>query len=501
MVGAAVWIVCAPQPASGQSLTPGVPSGGLPPGPIPTNAVTAATWTGQGSSIFDNAVLLLQEGRGAIGWCLSAYDRGDYGFLLSPRDPVAALLNLGLLQEFLGTGLALLPSEQAWQPSAEAGVTIPTARRNGPLDGKDGFGEFFPVVAASPSGARGFGYRLTDGVFASDGPAILNGWAGDASGLPSAEAAFDFAATWFPYAAGWTGGAVDNPDENGRARFLSPNAHSPDLLTTHIVWPEVEGLRGGTALLALPGASALEDGMIFATSAEGGDALKAISTAPTEAGWIVTARSTGEVDPSATAQNGAQFQFVYVPYDAPGLIGGYIGANGVPRKAVGDFQIARTGTGTYRFSIPGKSSMKGVLLLQTAALLEGHTDLAAPHYLSYQPDPAEGATAMVQAQMTDIDGLPKTSDVSFYVAWIDYETPLVAPDPASRIKVRLRSAASPAGLVVTWDSAAAGFTLERTSALGPDTVWTSVGVVGQAGLETNFTVSPSRDVEYFRLKK
>ncbi len=485
----------------GQSIAPVVPPGGAAPGAIPTNTIAAAVWTAKGSPVFNNTVSLGLEGRGAIAWSTSGYDRGDFTLLLNPADPVAALLNLGSFQEFLGTGLAVVPSEQAWQPSPEAGVTIPTARMNGPIDWQDRFGAFFPVVAASPSGAAGFGYRLSDGIFASGGPSVQTGRAGDSSGLASPEAAFDFATAWFPYAAGWTGGVVDNPDDDGQPRFMSVGAHSPDLATNHIAWPEIDGLRGGTALIQLPGASALEDGMIFATSAEGSDSLKTISTAPTAEGWIVTARAAGEIDPTATALNGAQFQFVYIPYDAPGLIGGQVQADGSVLKSAGTFQVSRTGLGTYRLTLPDKNATHGVLLLQTAALLAGRADLAAPQYLSYQPDPADATTVVIKSHLTDIDGLPTPSDTGFYFAWIDYANPLVAPDPASRVKVRLRLAAGATGLVVTWDAAATGFTLERTTALGPDAVWTSLGVAGQAGLETSWAVSPSVSAEFFRLRK
>jgi len=485
----------------GQSAVPIVPLGGFPPGAIPTNTIAAAVWTAKGSAIFDNTVSLGLEGRGAIGWCASGYERGDFTLLLNPSDPVTAILNLGLLREFLGSGLAVDPSEQGWQASPEAGVTIPTVRMNGPIDWQDRFGAFFPVVAASPAGAAGFGYRLSDGAFARGGPSVQTGRAGDSSGLASSEAAFDFATAWFPYAAGWTGGVVDNPDEEGQSRFISAGAHSADLTTNHITWPEIDGLRGGNALIQLPGVSALEDGMIFATSAEGSDSLKIISTAPTADGWIVTARGAGEIDPTATALNGTQFQFVYIPFDAPGLIGGWVSAGGSTLKSAGSFQVSRTGLGTYRLLLPDKNATNGVLLLQTAALLAGRTDLAAPQYLSYQPDPTDTAAVVIKSHLTDVDGLPAPSDTGFYFAWIDYANPMVAPDPASRLKVRLRLAAGATGLVITWDAAATGFTLEGTTALGPEAVWTSLGVVGQAGLETSWAVSPSGSAEFFRLRK
>ena len=50
-----------------------------------------------------------------------------------------------------------------------------------------------------------------------------------------------------------------------------------------------------------------------------------------------------------------QFEFVYVPYTAENLIGGYInGTTGAKIQSAGNFTLTRTGTGTYEFDVPGQ---------------------------------------------------------------------------------------------------------------------------------------------------
>src|SRR6185503_197512 len=188
-------------------------------------------------------------------------------------------------------------------------------------------------------------YNMVDGTFGRGGTDIQTGKAGDQSANPSPEGNFNFATTWFPYNQGWIGAAIDNPDA-GNPRFASTNAHSPGLETNIVSWPNP---AGGNAVLSLPGINSTNDGMIFATSTQAGSDVKIVSVAPKSdgSGWIVTARAASQTDPSVLATGNSQFQFVYVPYNASNLIGGWIAPDGSKMKAAGNFTIARTGTGTY----------------------------------------------------------------------------------------------------------------------------------------------------------
>ena len=136
------------------------------------------------------------------------------------------------------------------------------------------------------------------------------------------------------------------------------------------------------------------------------------------------------------AADQSEFQFVYVPFDAQNLVGGHIvGTDGSKRKAVGDFTVVRTGTGVYELVVPGTTGANGTLLLQVADLEpETFVPLASRAFLSYA---FVNGKFVIQSRKTTTDTEADLADASFYVAWVDFETPLAPPDGP-----RLRSLAA-----------------------------------------------------------
>ncbi|HEV8544076.1 MAG TPA: hypothetical protein VGR78_16920 [Verrucomicrobiae bacterium] len=488
---------------------PVAPDGGVLPGPFPGNTAGAANWVASSEGDFTGNVSINQEGQGPIPWSVSRYNRGDFAVRLSPADPTAAQDNFDILQDFPGEGTAAIPSEQAWIPNAEAGIIIPTVRTNGPIDWNDTQGPFYPVIAASVGGSSGYGYDMVTGAFTKGGTDVQTGKAGDQSSTPSPEGNFDFATTWFPYNQGWIGAAVNNPDASGNTTFASTNAHSPGLTTNIVTWTGTNGSPGGSAVLSLPGVNSANDGMIFATSTQGGSDVKIISLAPKTdgSGWIMNPRRASESDPTALDAADSQFQFVYIPYNSSNLIGGYISSNGTPIKSTGNFSITRTAAGTYSLTIPGQSGTNGVLLLQEAAFLPGSTNLTDNNFLSYQFTPAVNAggtngTFVVESRHAASGGTFPLTDTGFYFAWVDFKNPLAPVTQTQGSAPSLSITKSGNSAVITFSSSANGFTLEKTSALGPQTSWTPVGVVGQGNLAGgSYTVPLTANAEFYRLRK
>lgn len=486
---------------------PVAPEGGVLPGPFPGNTVGAANWVASAGPTFDANVSVGLEGQGPIPWSISRYNRGDFAVRLSPADPAAAQDNFGVLQEFTGEGSAAIPSEQAWIPNSEAGVIIPTVRTNGPVDWSDAQGGFYPVIAASVGGSSGYGYDMVTGAFTRGGTDIQTGKAGDQSGAPSPEGNFNFATTWFPFNQGWIGAAVNNPDATGTTTFASTNSHSPGLTTNIVTWTGPEGARGGSAVLTLPGVNSTTDGMVFATSTQAGSDVKIISLAPKAdgTGWILNARRASDSNATVLATNDSQFQFVYVPFNASNLIGGYISSNGATIKGSGNFTVTRTGPGSYSLNIPGKTGTNGVLLLQEASFLPSSTNLADNNFLSYQFVPAASGTNgtfNILSRHTASGGNFPLTDTAFYVTWVDFQNP-VSPvaAPSTGGGPSLSVAKSGNSIVLTFSADANGFTLEKTTALGPNAAWTPVGTIGQGNLAGSYTVPASGSAEFYRLRK
>lgn len=411
--------------------TPQIPEGGGPPGPFPNTSVTAVNVVAKGGTEFGGSVEVTGfNGQGPIPWSLNRYNRGDFAMRLSPGDPVAALgnLNQGFIE--FGDNSPGVAASQSWRPSPWFGIIIPTASENGPIDWNDGEGPFFPTVAISGA-SSGPSYNMVDGTFDAGNLDLNTGRAGTHGSSP--EANFSFSTTWFPYDQGWLGGEFAGPGTDGASSWTNPRAHAAGLSAGLLKWldyPAGTGLYVGRGELTLPGVDALEDGMVFATSADGGSDVNIVGVAPKDdgRGWLVTIREDAAVDAETLAEAGqSEFQFVYVPFDAQRLVGGHIvGTDGSKRKAVGEFTITRTGAGTYELTIPGKTGSDGTLLLQVADLEPGTFEpLASRAFLSYE---FQDGRFVIQSRKTTSDTEAALADASFYVAWVDFATPLALPD-------------------------------------------------------------------------
>lgn len=411
--------------------TPQIPEGGGPPGAFPNTSVSAVNVIAKGSTTFDGSVDVAGlDGSGPIAWSVNRYNRGDLALRLAPGNPTAALGNLG--QGFIefGDSSPGIPASQAWRPSLNYGAVIPTARQNGPINWNDGEGAFFPTLAVS-SASSGPGYSMADGSFGNGNLDINTGRAGNHASSP--EANFGFSVAWFPYDQGWLGGDVAAPGPEGASSWNGASAHATGLTAGMIRWPQYpaeSGTYGGLADIVLPGINALEDGMLFATSTDGGSDVNIVGVAPKDdgAGWTVTVREDSETTPETLAAGSqSEFHFLYVPFNAQNLVGGHIvGADGSKRKAVGNFTVARTGTGTYEITIPGKTGANGTLLLQVADIETGTAvPLASRAFLSYE---FSNGKFLVQSRKTTSETTADLADASFYVVWVDFQTPLSPPD-------------------------------------------------------------------------
>src|SRR5688572_24689215 len=247
--------------------TPVVPDGGGAPGPFPNTSVSAVNVIARGSTTFNgNVEIVGYEGQGPIPWTVTKYNRGDIAMRLAPAEPAAAdanTLNRGFI-DFTTPTDASVAEAQSWRPHPTRGVTIPTARQNGPIDWGDGEGGFFPTVAVSGA-SSGPGYDMLTGTFGTGGLDINLGRAGTHASSP--EGNFAFSVAWFPYDAGWIGGNFGNPDAaTGVSIWNGANQHSAGLVPALMKWeqfPAGSGTYGGLGILRLPGVDAMTNGMVF----------------------------------------------------------------------------------------------------------------------------------------------------------------------------------------------------------------------------------------------
>lgn len=417
---------------------PQVPAGGGPPGPFPNTTVSGVNVIARGSTTFNgNVEIQAYAGNGPVPWTVTKYNRGDIAMRLSPANPSGAdanTLNKGFI-DYTSPNDAAAAENQAWRPHPRLGVAIPTARQNGPVDWGDGEGGFYPTVAISGA-SSGSGYSMVDGTFGTGQLDINLGRAGTHASSP--EANFAFSVTWFPYDAGWLAGNVGNPGADGAPVWNGAGEHAAGLAAGLVKWHEVpigSFTFGGVAELRLPGVNAFTNGMLFATSSQGNSDVNIVGVAPTNdtatgsSFWIVTVREDSSVLPEEVAMGQSQFYFVYVPYDARNLVGGYInGTTGAKIQSAGDFTMSRSGAGTYELSIPGKVGTSGALLLQAADFEPATSQpMATRAFLSYEYNTASGKF-IIQSRKTTSDTVADLADANFYVVWVDFANPLSPPD-------------------------------------------------------------------------
>jgi hypothetical protein len=397
----------------------------------------------RGSTTFNSNVEITgYEGNGPIPWTVTKYNRGDIAMRLAPANPAGAdanTLNRGFI-DFTTANDASLAEAQSWRPHPALGVAIPTARQNGPVNWGDGEVPLFPTVAISGA-ASGVGYDMVNGSFGTGQLDVNLGRAGNHPSSP--EANFGFSVTWFPYDQGWLAGNIGNPVDatTGRPQWNGSGQHAAGLTAGLMTWfippsPPGDGVSyGGLGLLRLPGVNAETNGMLFTTSSHGNSDVNIVGVAPTNdvatgaSGWIITVREDSALTSDETALGQSQFEFVYIPYNAQNLIGGYInGTTGGNLQSAGTFTLARTGAGTYELTVPGKAGTNGTLLLQVADYEPGaSTAMASRAFLSYQYNAGTGRF-VIQCRRATTDTVSDLADANFYFTWVDFQSPLSPPD-------------------------------------------------------------------------
>ncbi|MBN2216785.1 MAG: hypothetical protein JW719_05380, partial [Pirellulales bacterium] len=216
---------------------------------------------------------------------------------------------------------------------------------------------------------------------------------------------------FFPFADGWIGGHVYNTGMLFDFDYFGVTQNN------------VLKVGTGRYNVSIDGINSQNDGMLFAVSAENG--YNYVSTAPKTdgSGWDIVVRD----NTAATFYEfeNSQWSFVYVDYDAPGLIGGRVAANGSTLHGEGEFTVTKVGTGVYRVTVTGHSPTDGVLLLTVA---DSETDLitaADDNIISYQ---ADGSTFLVNVRDRNGSASP-LEDGSFVFVFLPFSGRLMPALP------------------------------------------------------------------------
>ncbi|MCC5823877.1 MAG: hypothetical protein LAT64_09025 [Phycisphaerales bacterium] len=151
--------------------------------------------------------------------------------------------------------------------------------------------------------------------------------------------------------------------------------------------------------------------------------------------------------------------FVYIPYNAVNLIGGYIKADGTADRLVGNASVVRTEPGRFEVSIPGKNGSDGMILLMPVGVSELDSDFATRALFSYEYDAANEVFVVEgrdwipgddgQGNFDRANSAFPLVDSGFYFVWVDFENPLTMPQGCNAADL-----AEPFGVLNFFDLAA-----------------------------------------------
>jgi hypothetical protein len=462
------------------------------------------------------------------GFSVARYQAGAFDFMLSPRDAVLALQNLGPysnpLRERISVGDPTVPASQAYAPSPTHGFVMSTVRKNGQV-WNDQAPFFYAATYIQLDGvATGAGYDMIGGHFRggqfytrttklATGPVTTGG---PTSGALQ-RCAMPISLAWFPYDAGWKAGYFDDshtldPGNPGRPHFKHGDGwglHSGTAVTgsaakggqswynspTNILtWVDTTGAGtySGLAVLSLPGVNSVTDGLLLTVGNDEAAGIRGPfannAALPDGSGWYVAVRDieTSKADPTVYATTGASdagssFSFLYVPWNADNLLAGHIrGTNGAVIHGAGTFSVQRLSTGRYALTIPGKTGTSGALLLQNSGYLANQpfdmTNVVDTSLMSYEyggtNTPANAFIIEARYVMpTGGEGTVALRDADFNFVWVDFQNPLAPPGTLPPVLSIQRSGSN---VVVSWSNGQ-GFILQTTGAISAHPAWSNLG--------------------------
>lgn len=382
---------------------------------------------------------------GPTAWTESRHNEGDIALLIGPFDPTdpSYFPPATFVNDYrpLDGGRPFANTTLGWRVNQRLGALLATVRTNGVNNGDifqgNPVGITHGIAYFNNDFGQGWGYRMTDGVFANGGDFSSDlqiGIAGFDNNL--GEATVNTAVSFFPYSELWLGGWVnDGADGTGVFSSISPR-----------IDPSVVTFTGGLASVLLPDVNSATDGMLFVAPTSSSNSTNIAAAFPNAlGGWNVTIRRDNDDDFTGQTANfgtGNRFQFLYVPYTARNLVGGHVsGSNGSLINSAGNarFSIRRTKAGEYALSVFGSDGTTklaeddGTLILSVAANLPGSTTLADRKFMSYEFDQASG-DFIIQSRELVAKNSPNSQnifgdelalrDVNFYFAFVDFRDPM-----------------------------------------------------------------------------
>jgi len=514
-------------------------------------AAAPIIWNSGGYGSVSRDIIASISGQTPGAFSFARYQAGAFDFLLNPRDPVAAVQNLGPysnpLRERYSSGETNVAASQAWAPSPNYGFVFSTVHKNG-QQWNDGSPAFYaatyvnldPVAAAL--GYDMIGGHFRGGQFYTRTTKLVTGTPSDpSSNLGNLQrCAIPISVAWFPYDQGWKAGYFNPNRDTTQAnsnwkRGDGWGLHSGTAVAglplyggqsdynnpkTLMVWDDISSLTqslqySGLATVSLPGVNSVNDGMLFTVGNDENNSLRGVSAnnaaRPDGSGWYVAVRDieTSKADPTVYATDGAidagsSFSFVYIPYNADNFVGGQIGTNGATLHGpTGGYSVTHLSTGRYAVTIPGKTGTNGVILLQNTGYTatpvgqdtfgNPFTNVVDNSYMSYEYGGTN--TFIVESRYVDAsgggEGVVKLRDAAFNFVYVDFINAIAPPGTIPPV-LTLHKTGNTA--TVSWTNGA-GFILQKTSTPNISGSWVNVGTANPSA-----SIALTGTPQFFRVR-
>lgn len=273
-------------------------------------------------------------------------------------------------------------------------------------------------------------------------------------GAGGGESNFPVSLAYFPYSEGWYAGTVLADGMPGVATEAPGSplmGNFEEVTVTHnsgatpITYTiEIEG-HDSTWFNADTNRYNRGSGMLFVTDAANEASPNYTMAAPVEGGWEV---SIYDQQTNFPASISGPFNFVYIPFAAPNLIGGIINTDASVIQGVGDFQAfdaspVTGNSGEYFLVFPDGEGgyydeTDGILMLTITNFATndgGITNGPDDNYLVYQPATTEVEGEMIPGFLVASHDLPNGTDqtTAFSFAFLRYDAPIqfVVPEPST----------------------------------------------------------------------
>jgi hypothetical protein len=238
-------------------------------------------------------------------------------------------------------------------------------------------------------------------------------------------------ATYFPFSGGWVGGRVLNLNNNGDLWVHHGSGHvvMNETLTPAAGRPRPYGGGNfaagakGVWELRIPGVDSLRDGVLMVCGGKNEDNYACASPHFDGTSWFVGVHDNG-VNGGSWEQD--PFNYVYIPYETPGIAAGVIYGSGGILNGTDNFTIQYVSTGTYRLSIDNHSPQTGTLLV-----CSGPGSYSDDNIVTYEPDGNDWIIMVRDLPITNGTTYnPQTNPwEAFTFAFIPFDNPPAAPGP------------------------------------------------------------------------